>query len=44
MQDFDLNLGLDEALRQLQDSRPRMAHLDEPLEVLTLDEFSNLFK
>lgn len=44
MQEFELDLGLDEFLQQLQDSRPRMAHLDELLENLTLDEFSSLFK
>ncbi len=43
MQEFDLKMDLDEALQQLQDSKPRRGHLDEPLEALTLDDFSSLF-
>ncbi len=44
MQAFDLELRLDESLQQLRDSMPRRGQPDEPLEVLTLEEFSSLFR
>lgn len=42
-QDFDLKIDLEESLQKLQDSKPRRAHFNEPLEALTLEDFSSLF-
>ncbi len=44
LQAFDLNMQLDEAIQQMQNSNPRRRGLDEPEEVLTFDEFSKLFQ
>ncbi|CAL5218476.1 g161 [Coccomyxa viridis] len=43
LQDFDLKIDLEESLQKLQDSKPRRAHFNEPLEALTLEDFSSLF-